>query len=283
MKKLLLSLVIGASIASINAQVLTNGDFEQAASPLLPGVATDCPGWGPGLYTMETAGPYAGTQSAKMTTILDPATNQLLGWGSDTIPGIMSQSFTGAMPNIGSMSLNFAYKHQVMPGDTAIIICQVLDTMTANPNDDVILYQAYGAYAGTANTWATASLPLQAFGTGTANSLIVVASSSMNAAFGVGNGIPGSILWLDNISVSGGANVIELNASVNVYPNPASTELNFLASEAISGVEIYGMDGKLALSATTTTVDITSLPNGIYHYSVMTVTGKVLKGKVSKI
>ena len=90
-------------------------------------------------------------------------------------------------------------------------------------------------------------------------------------------------MWLDNISVSGGANVIELNASVNVYPNPASTELNFLASEAISGVEIYGMDGKLALSATTTTVDITSLPNGIYHYSVMTVTGKVLKGKVSKI
>jgi hypothetical protein len=86
-----------------------------------------------------------------------------------------------------------------------------------------------------------------------------------------------------NISVSGGANVIELNASVNVYPTPASTELNFLASEAISGVEIYGMDGKLALSATTTTVDITSLPNGIYHYSVMTVSGKVLKGKVSKI
>jgi hypothetical protein len=43
------------------------------------------------------------------------------------------------------------------------------------------------------------------------------------------------------------------------------------------------MDGKLALSATTTNVDITNLPNGIYHYSVMTVSGNVLKGKVSKI
>ena len=281
MKKFLLILCVGVG-GMLNAQ-LVNGDFEGVATPLLPGIATDSPGWGAGLYTMETAGPYAGTQSAKMTTILDPATNQLLGWGSDTIPGIMSQSITGAMPNIGSMSLNFAYKYQVMPGDTAIVICQVLDTMTASPNDDVILYQAYGAYAGTANTWATASLPLQAFGAGTANSLIVVATSSMNAAFGISNGIPGSILWLDNVSLSGGANVIELNASVNVYPNPASSELNFLTTEAIEGIEMYGMDGKLVLTATESTVNVAGLPEGIYHYTVTTVSGKVLKGKVSKI
>jgi hypothetical protein len=44
MKKLLLSLVFGATIASMNAQVLTNGNFEQAAIPLILGVATDCPG-----------------------------------------------------------------------------------------------------------------------------------------------------------------------------------------------------------------------------------------------
>jgi type I restriction enzyme S subunit len=75
----------------------------------------------------------------------------------------------------------------------------------------------------------------------------------------------------------------ENTVSFNVYPNPTNGALTFDASEAISGVEIYGMDGKLALSATTTNVDITSLPNGIYHYSVMTVSGKVLKGKVSKI
>ena len=285
MKKLLLSLVFGASIASMNAQVLTNGDFEQAASPLLPGVATDCPGWGIGLYTMETANAYAGTQSAKLVTIVDAATAALLQWPSDTIAGVMQQVVTGSWPNAGSLTLNFAYNHIVSAGDTALVACQFADTMGAGLNDDVLLFQALGAFGGNSNGWQTASIPMDPIpgAMGTANSVIVLAASSIGAAFGTGNGIPNSTLWLDNVSITGGASVIELATTVNVYPNPTNGTLTFDASEAISGVEIYGMDGKLALSATTTNVDMTNLPNGIYHYSVMTVSGKVLKGKVSKI
>ena len=285
MKKLLLSLVFGASIASMNAQVLTNGNFEQAASPLLPGVATDCPGWGIGLYTMETANAYAGTQSAKLMTIADAATAAILQWPSDTIAGVMQQVVTGSWPNAGSLTLDFAFNHIVSAGDTAIVACQFSDTMGAGPNDDVVLFQAIGAFVGNSNGWQMASIPMDPIPgvMGTANSVIVLASSSIGAAFGSGFGVPNSTLWLDNVSIAGGVNVIELAATVNVYPNPTNGALTFDASEAISGVEIYGMDGKLALSATTTNVDITNLPNGIYHYSVMTVSGKVLKGKVSKI
>ncbi len=285
MKKLLLSLVFGASIASMNAQVLTNGNFEQAASPLLPGVATDCPGWGIGLYTMETANAYAGTQSAKLMTIADAATAAILQWQSDTIAGVMQQVVTGSWPSAGSLTLDFAFNHIVSAGDTAIVACQFSDTMGAGPNDDVVLFQAIGAFSGNSNGWQMASIPMDPIPgvMGTANSVIVLASSSIGAAFGSGFGVPNSTLWLDNVSIAGGVNVIELAATVNVYPNPTNGALTFDASEAISGVEIYGMDGKLALSATTTNVDITNLPNGIYHYSVMTVSGKVLKGKVSKI
>ena len=285
MKKLLLSLVFGASIASMNAQVLTNGNFEQVASPLLPGVATSCPGWGIGLYTMETANAYAGTQSAKLMTIADAATAGILQWPSDTIAGVMQQDTTGSWPNAGSLTLDFAFNHIVSAGDTAIVACQFSDTMGAGPNDDVVLFQAIGAFVGNSNGWQMASIPMDPIpgAMGTANSVIVLASSSIGAAFGTGFGVPNSTLWLDNISIAGGVNVIELAATVNVYPNPTNGVLTFDASEAISGVEIYGMDGKLALSATTTNVDITNLPNGIYHYSVMTVSGKVLKGKVSKI
>lgn len=285
MKKLLLSLVFGASIASMNAQVLTNGNFEQAASPLLPGVATNCPGWGIGLYTMETANAYAGTQSAKLMTIADAATAAILQWPSDTIAGVMQQDTTGSWPNAGSLTLDFAFNHIVSAGDTAIVACQFSDTMGAGPNDDVVLFQAIGAFVGNSNGWQMASIPMDPIPgvMGTANRVIVLASSSIGAAFGSGFGVPNSTLWLDNVSLAGGANVNELAATVNVYPNPTNGALTFDASEAISGVEIYGMDGKLALSATTTNVDITNLPNGIYHYSVMTVSGKVLKGKVSKI
>lgn len=285
MKKLLLSLIFGASIASMNAQVLTNGDFEQAATPLLPGVATDCPGWGLGLYTMETANAYAGTQSAKLMTIADAATAAMLQWQSDTLAGVMQQVVTGSWPNAGSLTLDFAYNHIVSAGDTAIVVCQFSDTMGAGQNDDVVLFQALGAFGGNSNGWQMASIAMDPVpgAMGTANSVIVLASSSIGAAFGTGFGVPNSTLWLDNVSISGGVSVIELAATVNVYPNPTNGALTFDASEEISGVEIYGMDGKLALSATTTNVDITNLPNGIYHYSVMTVSGKILKGKVSKI
>jgi len=285
MKKLLLSLIFGASIASMNAQVLTNGDFEQVATPLLPGVATDCPGWGLGFYTMETANAYAGTQSAKLMTIVDAATAAMLQWPSDTLAGVMQQVVTGSWPNAGSLTLDFAYNNIVSAGDTAILVCQFSDTMGAGPNDDVVLFQALGAFVGNSNGWQMASIAMDPVpgAMGTANSVIVLASSSIGAAFGTGFGVPNSTLWLDNVSISGGVSVLELAATVNVYPNPTNGVLTFDASEAISGVEIYGMDGKLALSATTTNVDITNLPNGIYHYSVMTVSGKVLKGKVSKI
>ncbi len=286
MKKLLLSLVFGASIASMNAQVLTNGNFEQAASPLIPGVATSCPGWGFGFYTMDVMAPFAGTQSAKMRTIVDAAVNAQYGLGSDTIPGLMVQEVAGSWANVANMTFSFSHKQLIPAGDTAIIVCQFLDTMGAGMNDDVILFQAYGAFTGNLQTWASASVPMTAIqgAVGTVNLMTVVATSSYNAIFAGLPAIPYAQFWIDNVSVgTSGANILEEAASVNMYPNPTNGILNIDATEEISAVSIYGMDGKLALSATTTNVDITNLPNGIYHYSVMTVSGKVLKGKVSKI
>ena len=287
MKKLLLTLVAVASFSAVNAQnLVVNGDFEQTATPLLPGVVTDCPGWGVGLYTMDAMTPFAGTQSGKMRTIVDAALNAQIGWGSDTIPGIMSQSVSGSWANIGNMTLSFAHKQLIPAGDTAIIVCQFLDTMTANPNDDVVLFQAYGAYTGNLQTWASASVPMTAIpgAVGTANAMVVVATSSYNAIFANLPAVPNAQFWIDNVSVgTSGANILEEVASVNVYPNPTNGILNIDATEEISAVSIYGMDGKLALTSNSNSVDMSTLPIGMYHYSVTTVTGKLIQGKVSKI
>jgi len=288
MKKLLLSLVAVASFSAVNAQnLVVNGDFEQTATPLLPGVVTDCPGWGTGLYSMETANPFAGTQSAKMRTVVDAQLNATIGWGSDTIPGLMVQEVQGPfVGNIGEMSLSYAYNHNMIPGDTAIIVCQFLDTMAAGANDDVVLFQAYGAYSGIANAWASASIPLTAIqgAMGTANSMLVIATSSYNAVFAGQAAQPNCNFWIDNVSVgTSGANILEEVASVNVYPNPTNGILNIDATEEISAVSIYGMDGKLALTSNSNSVDMSTLPIGMYHYSVTTVTGKLIQGKVSKI
>jgi hypothetical protein len=285
MKKTLLSILFLGACLTTNAQGLLNGNFEQTATPLLPGIATDCPGWGQGLYSMETAAPYAGTQSAKLATINDPVTNALLSWGSDTIPGLITQTVNGNWNNIANMTLNFAYKKQIAAGDTAVVVAEFLDTMGAGPNDDVLLYQTFGVYTGSGATWVTESLPFQQNpnGTGTANQFVIFASSSMAAAFGTGTGMPGSTLYLDNFSVTGMNSVAQMtSAMLNVYPNPTSGILTFETSGAIDHVAIYNINGQLQLNTTEATIDITNLPSGIYFYTVISA-GKTYQGKVNKL
>ena len=283
MKKILLSFGFLGLIASASAQNVVNGNFEATATELLPGIATDSPGWGQGLYTMETASPFAGLQSAKLRSIVDPMVAAAIQLPSDTIPGILQQEINGSFTNAGSQPLMFSEKHAVAMGDTSVVFAQFSDTMGAGPNDDVVMFQAYGLYAGTSNTWATVSIPFQQFGMGTANRLNIIACTSAAYLFGAGSGLPGTQLWLDNVSIGATSSITELNTEINVYPNPSSDIVNFEASEAISSVVLVGMDGKFAASTTESSMNIASLPNGIYFYTLTTVSGQKLTGKVTKI
>ena len=283
MKKILLSFGFLGLIASASAQNVVNGNFEATATPLLPGIATDCSGWGQGLYTIETAAPFAGLQSAKLMSIVDAMVASVIQSPSDTIPGILQQEINGSFTNAGSQPLMFSEKHVVVMGDTSVVFAQFSDTMGAGPNDDVVMFQAYGLYAGTSNTWTTVSIPFQQFGMGTANRLNIIACTSAAYLFGAGSGLPGTQLWLDNVSIGATSSITELNTEINVYPNPSSDIVNFEASEAISSVVLVGMDGKFAASTTESSMNIATLPNGIYFYTLTTVSGQKLTGKVTKI
>ena len=283
MKKILLSFGFLGLIASASAQNVVNGNFEATATPLLPGIATDCPGWGQGLYTIETAAPFAGLQSAKLMSIVDAMVASVIQSPSDTIPGILQQEINGSFTNAGSQPLMFSEKHLVVMGDTSVVFAQFSDTMGAGPNDDVVMFQAYGLYAGIDTTWTTVSIPFQQFGMGTANRLNIIACTSAAYLFGAGSGLPGTQLWLDNVSIGATSSITELNTEINVYPNPSSDIVNFEASEAISSVVLVGMDGKFAASTTESSMNIASLPNGIYFYTLTTVSGQLLTGKVTKI
>lgn len=268
---------------SLNAQ-LVNGNFEAAATPLLPGVATQTAGWGQGLYTVETTGAYAGTQFGKMKTIYDPTTAGLLQFPSDTLAGFIQQYIPGAISNPASWTLNYAYKNISTAGDSAVVIVQVYDTLTADPNDDVVMYGAAGVYSGSTTNWTMESIPLQAFETAgyTANAFVFIASSSIGFLFGNGNGYPGSELWLDNISLSSTSDVIELSKNeVNVYPNPANDILNISASGEVSRVVISTLDGKVMKTSTESSVDVSDLTSGMYIYQV-TVNGEVSTGNFVK-
>jgi hypothetical protein len=278
MKKILLSFVFGLSVVSLNAQII-NGDFEQAATPAFPNVATTAPGWGTGLYTMETGTPYAGMQSAKLATIYNPNVAAIIGFPSDTIPGIMQQIVSGPVVNPANLTVTFAQKRALMAGDTAVVIVAIADTMAAGQMDDVILYEVDGFFSGTgAWTMQTMSVMPIPGAVGTPNAIFIQAiSSGMNPK-------PGSTLWLDNFTMTtSGAGIDDLTNAVNVYPNPATDVLNFQVNEEVSSIELFGMDGKLAMTSTQNAMNISALPNGIYFYTVNTVSGKILTGKVSKI
>jgi len=283
MKKLLLLVSCLTFGISLNAQ-LVNGNFEAAATPLLPGVATQTAGWGQGLYTVETTGAYAGTQFGKMKTIVDPTTASLLQFPSDTIAGFIQQYIPGAIANPASWTLNYAYKNITTAGDSAVVIVQVYDTLTADPNDDVVMYGAAGVYSGSTTNWTMESIPMQAFETAgyTANAFVFVASSSIGFLFGTGNGYPGSELWLDNISLSSTSEVIEISKNeVNVYPNPANDILNVSVTGEVSRVVISTLDGKVMKTSTESSVDVSDLTSGMYIYQV-TVNGQVSTGNFVK-
>jgi len=278
MKKILLSFVFGLSVVSLNAQII-NGDFEQAATPAFPNVATTAPGWGTGLYTIETGTPYAGMQSAKLATIYNPNVAAIIGFPSDTIPGIMQQIVSGPVVNPANLTVTFAQKRALMAGDTAVVIVAIADTMAAGQMDDVILYEVDGFFSGTgAWTMQTMSVMPIPGAVGTPNAIFIQAiSSGMNPK-------PGSTLWLDNFTMTtSGAGIDDLTNAVNVYPNPATDVLNFQVNEEVNSIELFGMDGKLAMTSTQNAMNISALPNGIYFYTVNTVSGKILTGKVSKI
>ena len=284
MKKTLtiLFLSLGFGVA---AQGLVNGDFEQAASAVLPNVATTSPGWDLGLYTMQTTQTFAGTQSAKLSTIYDPITNTLISWGSDTLPGLLTQAVSGSWTNIGAMNLTFAYKQQIQSGDTALVYAQFADTLTADPNDDVVLYQAFNIYNGSSTTWSNESLSFQQIpgASGTANQMLIIATSSMSSVFGTGNGMPGSTIYLDNFAISGMNNIAE-NPVVftNVYPNPTLGIINIQVSEGYESIEVFNVNGKLELRSSENAIDLNALPSGMYFY-VIHAAGQQINGKINKI
>jgi len=232
---------------------------------------------------MEIAAPFAGMQSAKLRSIVDPLVAGVIGSLSDSIPGLLQQEINGSFTNAGSQPLMFTEKHVVVMGDTSVVFAQFSDTMGAGPNDDVVMFQAYGLYAGTSNTWTTVSIPFQQFGMGTANRLTIIACTSTAYLFGGGPALPGTQLWLDNVSIGATSSITELSTEINVYPNPSSDIVNFEASEDISSVVLVGMDGKFAASTTESSMNIAYLPNGIYFYTLTTVSGQKLTGKVTKI
>lgn len=287
MKKFLLSIavIVAAFVSNAQTPQLINGNFEATVSSPLPGVGQTL-GWGTGIFTAETgANAFAGTQSAKITTLNSPAINQAVGWGSDTIPGFIQQQIAGTIANPADLVLAFTLKYAPVNSDTALVVFEVYDTLLAGGTDDVLLFQGVAEIGVAVANWTPASLPLQANpnGTGTANLISIIATASAGGLFSsYAAPTPGSSLFLDNVSI-GVASINENNLTASkVFPNPASDVLNVVVEGELSNVSIATLDGKIVKNSTTSTINVSDLNAGMYIYTVTTAAGKVATGNFVK-
>ena len=91
-------------------------------------------------------------------------------------------------------------------------------------------------------------------------------------------------LNIDDVAIYGNANVGITNAAnVNValYPNPTNSMLN-IATEGLQSVEVMDMTGRMVMTSSQNTIDMSQLSNGVYVVRVNTLNGTAIQKVVKK-
>lgn len=283
MKKILLTLTLISGVSFISNAQIGNPDMETWSGNDL-GTWFDLNqyiGFGvPQTVFQETTGVPSGTYAARLKTVNCQVCPSLLpgSTAADTIiPGLITQDgpYVG-MPD----SLVFYYKYVPSGVDTAIVNFSVSKAGVTQGDANFYLLAA--------PSWTRVALPVSYIGSAqTSDSLdIAFASSYINAPK------IGSEFYIDNITLVGGPagiNDLANQVEVNVFPNPANSLLTIdVTSTRAKNFVVYDMAGKritsFNLTDLTNTLDISSLDNGTYIYSVSDENGFALKqGKIQVV
>ncbi len=285
------TLIAGILLAGTASAQLVNGNFEAAitqnATYANIGSTT---GWGLGVFTAQSSMPGEGAQSVNLTTVLDAPLNAVVGFGSDTISGQLSQSVNGPVTNPASLTASLKFKYAPVQSDTGCFVVEIYDTLLAGSTDDVLLYQGVTIFTGNVSTWTNRTISLiNAGGSGTPNQIFLLGASSIGSVFN-GFVLPrvGSELQLDAITLTNTASVEENDiANSVIYPNPTSDVLNFnINGTEATGINIYSLDGKLLLTQDANgakgSVNVSSLNAGMYIYQIATTSGESVKSTFVK-
>lgn len=194
-----------------------------------------------------------GTYSIELTTIQDPNSG-------DTIPGFMSAGpinimamgnpFSPIPYNASPTLLSCKYQHMPVNSDQGMI--QVQFFQAGNPIGNTMMPFL------TNLSWTNLSLPIII--SGTPDSMLFIAFSGDN---------PGSVLKLDELSLSGGNVGLDEFKTMNlsIYPNPASDKV-MVKLDGEFGYELINMYGTVVASAdnlnNAVEIDLTQFNSGSY-------------------
>ena len=302
MKKQLLTIaVVFATAIGANAQAPDLG-FETWAN--VPGTVSnvqDPVGWAsfntlthpligmPQSVFQETTAPYAGLSSVKIVTEVIPSSvsvpNPLAPGNLDTAGILVVGKVAGSNVVYGypyanrPATLSFAWKYTPNPNniagvpDTAYVIANM--TKWNGTSIDIVA-------TGTFKTWlATSTYAVQtinmvynpAFSNVMPDSEQVYISSSIIKTSGAKKGsafYADAFQWAGYVSTG---DIAEQNVQVSIYPNPASSSLNFkcnVAAEKINIIDIAGRSvGTYDLIDNKVSISTENYSSGIYFYNLL--------------
>ncbi len=232
----------------------------------------------------ETVSPFAGTASAKITTVkvigaaipnpyvvgtnLDTAGLLVVGVINISPPGIKY----GYNYSWRSEILSFQSKYTPMAGDSAFVLVYL--TKWNNNHRDTIATGKYATGAST-SSYSLNSLSMNynpAFIGVQPDSERIFISSSIFSHFGAKIG---STFYIDDLVWSGYNSVNDVYGAVNnvsIYPNPAHNDVTFKCSGDASFIEISDITGRLIYSYSMTNnkinIQTETFSPGIFIYSI---------------
>ena len=105
------------------------------------------------------------------------------------------------------------------------------------------------------------------------------AGQNINIAFVHTNSSDVFVMKIDNLSVTAGVGINEVEDNISVYPNPANNVLNVNASSNINKVEVYNMLGQNVMTVSVNdinaSINTSSLTQGMYMLKLHTDNGVV--------
>lgn len=205
MKKLLLTLFVTVSFSNLFSQAFTNGGFESWYSnvimyPQYYYVNSNLNNINNGFPSnvLMVADPQAGSFAVQLTTVSNPSDTSF-AYIANGDPG----SGQGGIPyTLKPLTATGFYKCAIPAGDTALFLVMFKEAGT------IISFDLY-KFIGTQSTYAPFTLSLNIPALSNPDSVLIAAASSNAFIF---NGIPGSMLQIDNISFTG---VITQPANLN--------------------------------------------------------------------
>lgn len=263
MKKIIFTFsVILASISGAKAQA-PDFNFESWANVQF-GTLQDPQGWA-SLNTLnivgtaqslfkETVTPFAGTASAKITTVKVVGAsipNPYTGGNLDTA-GVLAIGKVNLSPpgfNYGytyawrPAVLSFESKYTPVGGDSAFVLVYLTKWNTTTSKRDTVATGKYGTGANT-SSYLLNSITMNYSANVMPDSEQIFVSSSV---YSHGGAKIGSAFYVDAFAWSGYNSVNELNGienNVSYFPNPATNTISFKSSIDASFVEVFDITGR---------------------------------------